>query len=57
MFKIIIYENDSKYITCSDDKTIYIQNCEDNRAIKTLNGHKEPVHDILLLSNERLVSA
>ena len=57
MFKIISYENDSKYITCSKDKSIISRNCEDNTLIKTLIDHKEQVHDILLLSDGRLVSA
>ena len=54
--KIIAYENDSKYITCSGDETISIRNSEDNKVIRTLIDHQEVVRDILLLSNRRLVS-
>ena len=54
--KIISYDNYTKYITCSNDKTIIIRNCEDNKVIRTLNNHKAPVRDILLLSDRRLAS-
>ena len=55
--KIINYENNTKYITCSIDKTIMIRNCEDNKISKTLKDHKESVRDILLLSNGKLASS
>ena len=55
--KIISYGNNTKYITCSDDKTIIIRNCEDNAIINTLIDHKEAVNDILLLSDGRLASS
>ena len=55
--KIISYDNNTKYITCSDDKTIIIRNSEDNTVIRTLIGHKDYVYDILLLSDGRLASS
>ena len=54
--KIISYDNDTKYITCSYDKTIIIQNSEDNTIVRNLTGHKEPVLDIVLLSDGRLAA-
>ena len=57
IYKIIIYDNNTKYITCSFDKTIIIRNSEDNTIVRTLSDHKEPVHDILLLSDGRLASS
>ena len=55
--KMISYENNTKYITCSADKTIIIRNCEDNTVIRTLIGHQGSVCDILLLPNKRLASS
>ena len=55
--KLISYDDNRKYITCSNDETIIIRNCKDNTVIKILTGHKEAVLDILLLSNGRLASA
>ena len=55
--KIINYDNNTKYITCSNDKTIIIRNSEDNTVIRTLTDHKEAVRDILLLSDGRLASS
>ena len=57
IYKIINYDNNTKYITCSRDKTIIIRNSHDNTLIKTLIGHKEPVWDLLLLSDGRLASS
>ena len=57
IYKIISYDNNTKYITCSKDKFIIIRNCDDNKIVKTLVGHSEPVRDILLLSGERLASS
>ena len=57
IYKIISYDNDKNYITCSKDKTIIIRNCEDNSIIKTLSDHKESVCDIIILSDGRLASA
>ena len=57
IYKIISYDSNTKYITCSRDKTIIIRNCEDNTLIKTLIHHKKAVCDILLLSNGRLATA
>ena len=57
VYKIISYENNTKYITCSADKTIIIRNCEDNTIIRTFTNHKKAVRDIFLLSNGRLASA
>ena len=57
IYKIISYDNNTKYITCSGDKTIIIRNCNDNTVIKILSDHKEAVRDILLLSNGRLASS
>ena len=69
--KIINYENNTKYITCSKDKTIIIRSFKDNKIIRTLsdnkkslfssltktyNNHKESVCDILLLLDGRLAS-
>ena len=54
--KIISYENNTKCITCSDDATIIIRNCEDNTIIMILIGHEEVVTDILLLLDGRLAS-
>ena len=54
--KIICYDNNTKYITCSIDKTIIIRNCENNTVISTID-HKEAVHDIILLSNGSLASS
>ena len=56
IYKIISYEKNTKYITCSKDKFIIIRNCEDNKIIRTLY-HKEPVRDILLLSDGTLASS
>ena len=49
-------DNNTKYIACSNDKTIIIQNFEDNRVIRIMN-HKYYVRDILLLSNRSLASS
>ena len=57
IYKIISYENDTKYITCSNDKTIIIRNSEDNKIIRILMNHKEAVRDIILLSNGKLASS
>ena len=54
--KIISYDKNTKYITCSKDKTIIIRNSKDNSVIRTLNDHKAPVRDIILLSDGRLAS-
>ena len=54
--KIIGFDNNTKYITCSKDKTIIVRNSEDNTVIRTLTGHKNTVRDILLLSDGRLAS-
>ena len=56
IYKIISYDNNTKYITCSFDKTIIIRNSEDNTVIRTLIGHIASVRDILLLSDGRLAS-
>ena len=55
--KIISYDSNRKFITCSYDKTIIIRNSEDNTAIRTLTGHKDIVRDVLLLSDGRLASS
>ena len=55
--KLICYDNNTKYITCSHDTAIIIRNCEDNKIIRTLTDHKEAVWDILLLSDGRLASS
>ena len=56
--KIISYDKNRKYITCSTtDTTIIIQNSEDNTVVRTLTDHKEAVCDILLLSDGRLASS
>ena len=55
--KIINYDNNTKYITCSADKTIIIRNSVDNTLIRTLIDHKKQVCDIILLSDGRLASA
>ena len=57
IYKIISYDKNTKYITCSNDKTIIIRNCEDNTIIRTLIDHKDAVRDILLLSDGRLASS
>ena len=57
IYKIIIYENNTKYITCSSDKTIIIRNCEDNKVIRILTDPKDAVRNILLLSDGRLASS
>ena len=57
LWKIISYENYTKYITCSEDKRIIIRNCEDNKIIRMLTNHKGGVRDIFLLSDGRLASA
>ena len=57
IWKIISYENNKKYITCSYDKTIIVRNSEDNTIVRTFNDHKEQVRDILLLSDGRLASS
>ena len=57
IYKIISYDNNTKYITCSGDKTIILRNCEDNTVIRILSDHKELVQDILLLSDGRLASS
>ena len=57
IYKIISYDNNTKYITCSADKTIIIRNCEDNIVIRTLPDHNEAILDILLLSDGRLASS
>ena len=57
IYKIISYEKDTKYITCSHDKTIIIRNYADNTIIRILIDHKDAVWDIFLLSNGRLASA
>ena len=56
IYKIISYDSNTKYITCSYDKTVMVRNSEDNTVIKTLTDHKEAVRDILLLSDGRLAS-
>ena len=56
ILKLISYDNNSKCITCSGDKTIIVRNYIDNTVIKTLNGHKNYVWDLLLLSDGRLAS-
>ena len=55
--KMISYENNTKYITCSVDKTIIIRNSEDNTIIRILTGHTNSVYDMLLLPNGRLASS
>ena len=57
ILKIISYENNSKYITCSNDKTIIIRNCDDNKVIRTLNDYGKAVCDIFLLADGRLASS
>ena len=55
--KIISYDNNTKYITCSHDTVIIIRDSKDNKVIRTLTDHKEAVWDILLLSDGRLASS
>ena len=57
IYKIISYENNTKFITCFNDGKIILRNCEDNKIIRTFTDHKESVRDILLLSNGKLASA
>ena len=55
--KIISYDNNTKYITCSPDKTIIIRNSEDNKIIGILADNKEAAWDILLLKNGKLATS
>ena len=57
IMKIISYDNNIKYITCSADKTIIIRNSEDNTVVRTLTGHIDAVRAILVLSDGRLASS
>ena len=57
IYKVINYNNNTNYITCSSDRTIIIRNCKDNSVIRILADHKEAVYDIILLSNGRLASS
>ena len=57
IWKIISYDKNKKFITCSDDKTIILRNREDNKIIRTFTDHKEAVRDILILSDGRLASS
>ena len=56
IYKIINYDSNTKYITCSHYKTIIIRNSEDNTIIRILKDHKKYVRDILLLSDRRFAS-
>ena len=38
--KIISYDNNTKYITCSFDKTIIVRNSEDNTVVRTLKVYQ-----------------
>ena len=56
--KIINYDNNTKFITCSNDTTIIIRNCLDNVIFKSFTiNHKEVIWDILLLSDGRLATS
>jgi len=55
--KLILIENDAKYITCSDDRTIHIFNAENNQLIQKLQDHKCAVNDIIMLKNGVLASS
>ena len=55
--KIISYDNDKRYVTSSDDKSIIVHNSLDNTVIRTLIDLKVYLRDIFLLSDGRLASS
>ena len=57
IYKIISYDNNTKYITCSADNDIIIRNFNDDTIIKILSDHEDAVRDIFLLSDGRLASS
>jgi len=54
--RIIFYDNNKKFITCSWNNSINIRNSDFNQVICVLYGHKNCVSYILLLSDGRLAS-
>ena len=56
VYKILCYDDNTKYITCSTDTNIIIRNALDNRIINTLKGHSNKIRYIHLLKDGRLAS-
>jgi len=56
VWKVISIENDTKYVTCSEDKSIHVYNAQNKQLLKKLEGHVATILDILMLSNNMLAS-
>ena len=56
IYKLVFYENESKFATASDDTTILLWSAISQSVIFTLTGHTDRIWNIILLGNDRLAS-
>ena len=54
--KLILFDNNTKIISCSHDKTIIIRDIEENKILHHLKGHGSWIWDMILLNDGRLAS-
>lgn len=54
--KLILIQNDTKYITCSTDKFIHIFNSSNHKLLRKLRGHIAYIVYIMMLTNGYLAS-
>jgi len=54
--KLILIDNETKYVTCSNDSSIHIYDSQNGKLLHNLRGHTDSVQDIILLTNGYLAS-
>ena len=56
IYRIIFYNNDEKFITCSRDKKIKFFDRLTGECLNTLSGHRGVIKCMLLMTNGMLVT-
>mmetsp|Transcript_47653 Transcript_47653/g.55116 ORF Transcript_47653/g.55116 Transcript_47653/m.55116 type:complete len:549 (+) Transcript_47653:30-1676(+) len=57
IYKVIFMEDETEFVTCSDDSTIIVWNLKTGKEIRTLTGHTDRIWTIIKLRDGRFASA